>query len=87
MRHTKGHRNQRRAHHALKPVATVACAKCHAAVLSHRICMNCGTYAGREVIDVLAKLTKKERKLKAGELKAQEAKKTEKQLVAEGARV
>ena len=79
MRHTKGHRNQRRAHHALKTVATVSCKKCHAAVLPHHMCMNCGTYAGREVVDVLAKLTKKERKLKEKELSEQEgAKKGEK---------
>ena len=85
MRHTKGHRNQRRAHHALKQISTVACAKCHAAVVPHRVCLNCGTYAGREVIDVLAKLTKKERKLKEKELKAQEAEKAGKEPVAASA--
>jgi len=41
----------------------------------HTACLNCGTYKGREVIDVLKKLTKKERKQKEKELKAQEAEK------------
>lgn len=28
------------------------CPKCGEYVLSHRVCKNCGTYAGKEVIDV-----------------------------------
>jgi len=35
----------------------------------HHACANCGTYKGKEVIDVLAKLGKKERKAKATEKK------------------
>lgn len=44
------------------------CPRCGAAVLPHRVCTNCGYYRGRQVIDVLAKLTKKERKAKEREL-------------------
>lgn len=40
--------------------------------MSHRVCRNCGIYNGREVIDVLKKLAKKERKNKEKELKEQE---------------
>lgn len=48
--------------------------------MPHRACFNCGTYNGREVIDVLKKLTKKEKRKKGKELKEQEGK-TEKEKV------
>ena len=71
-RHTKSRRNRRRSHHALKKRTFSVCAKCGAPVLSHRLCSNCGTYGGREVIDVMAKLSKKEQKKKTKELADQE---------------
>lgn len=68
MKHTKGKRNRVRSHHALKPASFVSCSHCVQAVLPHQICQNCGYYARRQVIDVLAKLDKKERKKKEKEL-------------------
>lgn len=68
-RHTKGHRNQRRMHIFVEAPAITTCPKCQKPVLSHTICQNCGTYKGREVIDVMAKLNRKEKKLKEKELK------------------
>jgi large subunit ribosomal protein L32 len=60
-------------HIFLKPPLFVACKKCGKQVLPHTLCENCGTYRNREVVDVLAKLTKKEKKQKQKELRAQEA--------------
>ncbi|OHA02418.1 MAG: 50S ribosomal protein L32 [Candidatus Sungbacteria bacterium RIFCSPLOWO2_02_FULL_48_13b] len=73
MKHTKGKRNRVRSHHALKLKKLPACAHCGAALRSHAICANCGYYRGKQVIDVLAKLDKKERKKKEKELHAHEA--------------
>ena len=72
MRHTKSAQNQRRAHHALGAVSTTRCSHCSALVPPHTLCRNCGYYQGRQVIDVLAKLDKKERKKKEKELHAHE---------------
>jgi len=49
------------------------CPKCGKAVLAHTVCHNCGFYKGVEVIDVLKKLDKKEKKLKEKEMAAKEA--------------
>ena len=64
MRHTKGHRNGVRSHHALKAGNFPACGHCGQKGIPHRMCANCGYYAGRQVVDVLAALDKKQRKIK-----------------------
>jgi len=68
MRHTKGHRNAVRSHHALKARNFGVCSHCGQQGKSHQVCQNCGYYAGRQVIDVLAALDKKQRKIKEKEL-------------------
>ena len=68
MRHTKGHRNGVRSHHALKQGNFPACGHCGQQGIPHRVCTNCGYYAGRQVVDVLAALDKKQRKIKEKEL-------------------
>lgn len=78
-RHTKSRRNRRRSHIFLTKRFFSLCPKCKEPVLSHHFCPFCGTYKGREVIDVLAKLTKKERKKKEKEMVKKEEEKTEKE--------
>ncbi len=78
MKHTKGKRNHVRSHHALKPMRYAVCGHCRKEILPHMICQNCGYYAGRQVVDVLAKLDKKERKKKEKELHEHEEENTEK---------
>ena len=68
MRHTSSHTKNRRSHHNIRAMSTVKCAKCGVAARSHVVCQNCGFYKTREVVDVLKKLTKKERKTKEKEL-------------------
>ena len=71
-RHTKSRRNKRRMHlYIEKPVLSL-CPKCKKPVLPHIACHNCGYYKGEEVIDVLKKLTKKEKKQKEKELQSKE---------------
>lgn len=68
MRHTKGKRNRVRSHHALKRANFGRCGHCGQDSVPHTVCKNCGYYKGRQVIDVLAKLDKKERKKREKEL-------------------
>lgn len=72
MRHTKSKRNRVRSHHALTAKSMGHCTHCNAQVLAHHLCSNCGYYNGREIVNVLARLDKKERKKKEKELHAHE---------------
>lgn len=74
MRHTPAHTKNRRSHHAISVATPAKCSKCGVAILPHMVCQNCGFYKGREVVDVLKKLTKKERKAKTKELEASKTK-------------
>lgn len=76
MRHTSGHRDQRRANQALDTINLSKCGHCGAQKLAHKICTNCGYYNERQVVDVLKKLDKKERKKKEKELAEKEGAKT-----------
>ena len=40
----------RRTHYKITANDTVKCPKCGEAVRPHRVCANCGTYKGKEVI-------------------------------------
>lgn len=51
-RRTSSDKRQRTAHFGLKEVNCNFCPKCGKAVLSHRACAFCGTYRGRQVINV-----------------------------------
>ena len=71
-KHTKSRRNKRRMHLFAKAPTLSLCPKCKKPVLPHTICWDCGYYKGVEVIDVLKKLTKKERKKREKEMKSKE---------------
>lgn len=75
-RHTKARRQKRRMHIFLKTPFFVKCQKCTKLILPHQACPHCGYYKGKEVIDVLKKMNKKERKAKEKEMKEQEKEKT-----------
>ena len=83
-RKTKARQGNRRSHHALSGMSISRCAKCGKEVLPHRLCENCGTYRQREVVDVFAKLDKKEKKKKEKEQKEYEKEHREAQAQASG---
>jgi large subunit ribosomal protein L32 len=72
---SKARQRQRRMHIFLSEPTITVCPKCGKPVLPHNLCNACGYYGGKEVIDVLAKLTKKEKKQKEKEMKAREQEK------------
>lgn len=72
MRATRSHRNNRRSHHALKGARVSKCGNCSEPHKSHSICMNCGWYNGRKVLDFAVKAASKATKARA---KADAAKK------------
>jgi large subunit ribosomal protein L32 len=78
-KHTRSSVGQRRMHIFIKPAALATCQKCAKPVRPHVVCKNCGFYKGQEVVNVLGKLTKKEKKVREQEMKtAQKEQKVEK---------
>ena len=67
--HTRAKVGKSRMHKYIKKVYLSVCPKCNKPILSHTVCLNCGFYKGHEVINVLAKLTKKDKKIREKEIK------------------
>ncbi|MBP6879688.1 MAG: 50S ribosomal protein L32 [Candidatus Pacebacteria bacterium] len=65
MRHTRAHTANRRSHHALIDKKLNVCKNCGNKVLPHVACAKCGTYKGRNVVDTVKKVEKKQAKKKA----------------------
>ena len=55
MRHTRSHTANRRSHHALTAPTLAVCKNCGAQHRPHHMCLDCGFYKGRQVIDLAAK--------------------------------
>lgn len=50
---TKMRRDQRKAHwKRLAPVPNSSCPQCHKPKLPHRVCPHCGTYRGRDILEL-----------------------------------
>lgn len=73
---SKSRQGQRRMHIHLNAPKTTDCPKCGKPVLPHTLCKSCGFYKGKEIIDVLGKLNKKERKKKEKEIAEKEKEET-----------
>ncbi|MEK6817586.1 MAG: 50S ribosomal protein L32 [Nanoarchaeota archaeon] len=84
-RHTKSKRNKVRMHLYVRPSVLTLCKKCKSKVLPYTVCQNCGYYKGREIINVLGQLTKKEKKQREKEIqKAEKQDKVENPMTMEG---
>ena len=82
--HTRSKVGKTRMHKHIKRAILNVCPKCKKPVLSHTVCLNCGFYKGEDVINVLAHLTKKDKKAREKEMKeAEKESKQEKPLTME----
>ncbi len=52
---SKSRAANRLSHTAVKPAALMECPQCHSPKLHHHACPVCGTYNGRQVVNVEAK--------------------------------
>ncbi|NIO05104.1 MAG: 50S ribosomal protein L32 [Proteobacteria bacterium] len=51
-KHSKSRRNKRRSHQRLVVASISNCPQCNEPKLPHRVCPHCGTYNGRQVLEV-----------------------------------
>ena len=64
MRHTRGHSGNRRSHHALKAENLSLCSHCGKPHRPHHMCLECGYYNGRQVMDLEALKAKRDERIK-----------------------
>lgn len=64
MRHNRSQRGNTRSHHAIVAPVLTLCKECGSPKIPHTICEVCGKYKSRQVIDVHAKIAKKEKRAK-----------------------
>ena len=57
-RRTSGDKRRRAAQHGLKVTASTTCPKCSKTIAPHRACASCGTYRGRQVLNVDKRATR-----------------------------
>ena len=62
MRHTRAHTANRRSHHALATKNFYKCEKCGKEKLPHVICLGCGSYRGKQVLNKVKEIEKKQKK-------------------------
>ena len=48
----KARKLKRRSHDGLSALALTSCPQCHSKRLPHHACPTCGSYAGREVVEI-----------------------------------
>ena len=48
----KARKGKRRSHLGISAPALVNCPQCHSPKLPHHVCPTCGSYGGREVIEI-----------------------------------
>jgi len=65
MRHTRAHTRNRRSHHALKESTIATCANCASATRPHHMCLVCGFYKGRQVLDLGSAKVKRDARIKS----------------------
>ncbi len=65
MRHTRSHTGNRRSHHALKAVNLAKCSHCGESHRPHHMCLSCGYYNGRQVMDLTAEKAKRDARIQA----------------------
>jgi len=58
-KYAKARQGKRRGHLGLAQPRVDYCPQCHSPKLSHHVCPVCGTYGGREVIEIKTKTPKK----------------------------
>lgn len=51
-KYAKARQGKRRSHLHLQPPVLDTCPQCHSPKLPHHACPTCGSYAGREVIEI-----------------------------------